>query len=344
MRSRTSRTAALIAALTVWLVCGMPSIAPAAEHRVTDMAGRTVLLPDSVEHVAAIGPVPVIHSFILTMGKSATIVNGLPLFAQGKRYDFHRLFAPNVATQPITQGSGGEPDIERLLELKPQVIFVMDKLLVEPLARRGFTVVFLAWRQPDDIRVVMTLLGEIFHTEEIAREYLRWCDDLLERINAAVKDIVPDQRPRVLFASIKGMQSPHLIGDWWIQQAGGVSVTAGRRLTERVDFSLEDVLRWNPDVLVVSDPGELKRVLDDPRWAAVQAVRSGRMRAIPIGAHPWGYRTAEQPLMVLWAAKFLYEDRLSAIDLIDEMRRFYARFFKIQFSDDQLQTMLSGAP
>ncbi len=344
MRSRISHTVALIAALTVWLVCGMPSIAPAAEHRVTDMAGRTVLLPDSVERVAAIGPVPVIHSFILTMGKAATIVNGLPLFAQGKRYDFHRLFAPNLATQPITQGSGGEPDIERLLELKPQVIFVMDKMSVEPLARRGFAVVFLAWRQPDDIRVLMTLLGEIFHTEEIAREYLRWCDDLLERINVAVKDIVPDHRPRVLFASIKGMQSPHLIGDWWIQQAGGVSVTADGRPSERVDFSLEDVLRWNPDVLVVSDPGELKRVSDDPRWRAVHAVQTGRMRAIPIGAHPWGYRTAEQPLMVLWAAKFFHADRTSGIDLIDEMRRFYSRFFKVQLSDENLQTMLIGAP
>ncbi len=346
MQLRRNSRAVLIAGMTAWLACAMPAIAPAATspRNVTDMAGRTVPLPDSVERVVAVGSVPVIHSFILAMGKAETIVNGLPLFAQGKRYHFHRLFAPNLAKQPITQGPGGEPDIERLLELKPQVILVMDKMLIEVLERRGFTVVFLAWRQSDDIRALMTLLGQIFHTEEIAREYLDWCDDLLDRISVALKNVAPNHRPRVLFASIKGMQSPHLIGDWWIHQAGGVSVTADGRPGERVDFSLEDVLRWNPDVLVVSSPGELKQIADDSRWTFVHAVQTGRMRAIPIGAHPWGYRTAEQPLMVLWAAKLFHADRTSAIDLNEEMRRFYSHFFKVRLTDEELRAMLDGSP
>jgi len=98
MQLRRNSTAVLVAGLTAWLACAMPALAPAATspRSVIDMAGRTVPLPDSVERVVAVGSVPVIHSFILTMGKAETIVNGLPLFAQGKRYHFHRLFRTTV--------------------------------------------------------------------------------------------------------------------------------------------------------------------------------------------------------------------------------------------------------
>ncbi len=326
--------------------CARPmlSLAEQSARTVTDMAGRTVSVPHPIERVAAVGSVPVINSFILTMGKADTIVNGLPLFAQGKRYKFHRLFAPKVATQPTTQGPGGEPDIERLLELKLQVVFVMDKMLLNVLERKGFTVVFLAWRQPDDVRALMTLLGRIFQTEDRAAAYLDWFDDIVGRVRGALVDRPMGDRPRVLFASIKGMRSPHLIGDWWIQQAGGVSVTADGRESERFDFSIEHLVQWNPDVLIVGDPGEIEQVYGDRRLRFIKAVQAKRIFSIPVGAHPWGYRTAEQPLMVIWTADHLYGDGFAGLELIEEMRRFYRRFFNVQLADDQLREILSGVP
>jgi len=337
--------------LFVWLAIVMywsvpPAAAPAGQpaRTVIDMAGRSVLVPSQVERVAAVGSVPVIHSFIFTMGKADTIVNGMPLFAQGKRYRFHLRFAPNVARQPVTQGPGGEPDLERLLELKPQVVFVMDKMSVELLERHGFTVVFLAWRNQDDVRSLMRVLGEIFGTEDRAAAYVTWFDQIVSRVTAAVADQPAAKRPRVLFASVKSMRSPHLIGDWWIRQAGGISVTENDRLAERFDFSIEHLVEWNPDVMIVNDPGEVEQVYQDARLRRVKAVQDRRVYSIPVGAHPWGYRTAEQPLMVMWTAEQLYGQGVAGLNLLREMREFYTHFFQVTLTDDELRDLLRGEP
>lgn len=336
---------AVMMLVAAWL-CIVPAPSPAAEplRSVIDMAGRTVPLPVHVERVAAVGSVPVIHSFIFTMGKADTIVNGLPLFAQNRRYKFHTRFAPNVASQPTTQGPGGEPDIERLLELKPQLVFVMDRALLSLLERKGFTVVFLAWRQPDDVRALMALLGRVFQTEDRAIAYLEWFDQIIAHVEGALAGVPQADRSRVLFASMKSMRSPHLIGDWWIRQAGGVSVTEDGRQTEHFDFSVEHVVQWNPDVMIVNDPGEIAQVYGDRRFDRVKAVRAKRVYSIPVGAHPWGYRTAEQPLMVIWTVEKLYGDGATGLDLLKEMQQFYGRFFNVRLTEDELRDLLRGEP
>lgn len=335
---------ALTACITCLIVMNVTAWAQQPTRTVTDMAGRTVALPAHIERVAAIGSVPVIHSFIFTMGKAGTIVNGMPLFAQGPRYTFHLRVAPHLAQQPTTQGPGGEPDIERLLALKPQVVFVMDKMLLTLLERKGFTVLFLAWREQNDVRALMRLLGEVFETQAQAEAYLEWFDHIVGRIRTAVSDRPAAERPKVLFSSFKSMRSPHLIGDWWISQAGGVSVTAGGRLSEQVDFSIEHVVQWNPEVMIVNDPGEVAQVYADTRLQQVKAVRAKRVFAVPIGAHPWGYRTAEQPLMVIWTAELLYGRGVAGLDLVQETKRLYDRFFNVRLTDDEVQHMLRGAP
>lgn len=335
----------------IWLILGMcwvmlPRVVSAEQpvRKVIDMAGRTVALPSHVERVAAVGSVPVIHSFIFTMGKAETIVNGMPLFAQGKRYKFHLRVAPQLAQQPTLQGPGGEPDIERLLAVKPQVVFVMDKMLLSLLERKGFTVVFLAWREQSDVPALMRLMGRVFETEDRAEAYVKWFDHIVERVHAAVADRPADARPRVLFSSFKSLRSPHLIGDWWIRQAGGVSVTGEGRVTEQLDFSIEHVVLWNPDVMIVNDPGEVGQVYADERLSRVNAVERKRVYAIPVGVHPWGYRTAEQPLMVVWTAELLYGSRFAGLDLIAEMKQFYERFFHVRVSTEELQNVLRGEP
>jgi alkanesulfonate monooxygenase SsuD/methylene tetrahydromethanopterin reductase-like flavin-dependent oxidoreductase (luciferase family) len=58
-----------------------PTPAPTPLRMLTDMAGRSVALPSPVRHVATVGAVPVINSFVFALGEGGTIVNGLPPFA-----------------------------------------------------------------------------------------------------------------------------------------------------------------------------------------------------------------------------------------------------------------------
>ena len=82
----------------------------------------------------------------------------------------------------------------------------------------------------------------------------------------------------------------------------GVSVTQDGRTAESRTFALEQVLLWNPDILIVTAPEDVKRVYTDPTLRQLKAAQHQRVYVAPVGAHTWANRTAEQPLTVLWAA------------------------------------------
>lgn len=311
---------------------------------VTDAVGRVVVVPTTVVRVGTIGPVPVLDSLILALGKGDTIVSGLPTFAQSARYKYLRTFLPQTVRQPPIQTGAGAPNIEMLLALRPDVIVVMDRGIVEQLARYGVPVVTVLWREPDDIKRSMRLLGEIFNAQPQADAYLSYVEATMARVDAEVADIPEKHRTRVLYCSPGAMSQPHLIADWWIGKAGGISVTAGPRFGESFAFSMEQVFKWNPQVILVPTPRDVEEIYRDQRWSTIEAVRSRRIYTVPIGAHSWGNRTAEQPLTVLWAAKTLYPDRFADLDVPVEAQEFYRKFFGVTLSHQDMIEILSGIP
>lgn len=311
----------------------------AGARSVTDMAGRRVALPARIERVVTLGPLPVINSFVFTMGEGARIVNGLADFAR-PHWKYQTVFAPQLAHQPSMQHANREPHLEALLQGRPDVVLTMQRASVERLAGLGVPVVHLAWRAPDDVKACLRLLGEVFAKPAVAERYVRWFDGTLERVQAGLHGAT--QRPRVLYLQPETLTQPRLIAEWWIAAAGGVSVSDDGRQTESRSFTLEQLLLWDPDLLILSSPEALERVRRDRALAGLKAVRNGRLHLVPVGAHSWSNRTAEQPLTVLWAAKTFHPTRFSSLDLAREARQFYRDFFGRTMSDAELAEILSG--
>jgi len=310
---------------------------------VTDMAGRKVVLPVRVKRVVTLGPVPVLNSFIFALGEGERIVNGLPFsFARSPRYKYQTLFAPVLAHEPDLQGSGGgHVDIEALLKARPDVIFAMDRLTTDSLERKGFAVVFLSWRQPEDVKALMRLVGKVLNREDAAADYIRYFDDTVKRVRELVSRVPQKERPKVLLCTVRSLTQPHLIAEWWIETAGGISVTNNGRRMESFTFSLEQMLAWNPDILLVSGQEDLKEVYEDPRFSVIKAVKSRRVYVAPLAAHLWANRTVEQPLTLLWAAKLFYPELFKNLDLVREMEYFYGRFFHYRMSDLEAREILN---
>jgi iron complex transport system substrate-binding protein len=312
---------------------------------VIDMAGRRVELPGEVSRIVTIGPVPVLNSFIFALGEGEKIVNGLPRsFARSPRYKYQALFAPVLAHEPDLQGTAGEPaDPEALLKTRPDVIFAMDRRTVDVLERNGFAVVFLSWRQPEDVKELIRLVGEVLNRQQAAAQYITYFDETVKRVKEKVSPVPQGQRPKVLLCTMRSLTQPHLIAEWWIETAGGISVTNNGRKVESFTFSLEQMLAWNPDVLLVPSQEDLKEAYGDRRLSSVKAIESRRVFVVPCVAHLWANRTSEQPLTVLWAAKIFYSNLFGDLDLSKEMEYFYDRFFRYRMSDREAREILNGA-
>jgi iron complex transport system substrate-binding protein len=319
-------------------------LSAAPRREVTDMAGRKVTLPAQINRIATFGPVPVLNGFLFAFGEGDKIVNGLPEFARSPRYKFQTRFAPSLASKPMMQGGGREPKLEELLKASPDVAFTMDRETVDILERNGITTIFLSWRQPEDVRTLMRLMGEALNKQAAADAYVQYFDDTVKRVTSVVASVPREKRPRVLYCNLKRLTQEQLIGEWWIKTAGGISVTDDGRKTESYTFSLEQVFAWDPDVLIVASPDDIGELNHDVRFRNLKAVASHRVLVAPIGAHLWANRTVEQPLTLLWAAQVFLPGQFREVDLVKETQAFYRRFFAYPLTEAEARAILSGNP
>ncbi len=311
--------------------------------QITDMANRTVMIPAHVNKVVTVGSVPVINSFVEAMGKGNTIANGLPgSFIKQGRWKYQYVFAPQITNETSMQDANNAPNVEEIAKIDPDVVFTMDMSTVKQLENTNIPVVYLSWTNPEDVKNLMKLMGQIFNDSARADRYVQYFDAKVNQINDSVSSIPMSKRPKVLFCSPKTMTVPHKICEWWIQEAGGIPVSANNRTTENYQFDMEQLLKWNPDIIIVTNPDEVTYMYNDTRFANINAVKNKKVYTTPVGAHVWGHRTIETPLMVEWAATKFYPHKFTNVKIANDATSFYQQFFGITLTPDQIKEILNG--
>lgn len=309
---------------------------------ITDMESRKVEIPKEIKSVATVGSVPVINSFVMCLGEGDKIINGLPDFVKMPKWKYQIVFAPNLKDKEVLQDQNKGPDVEKLLAAKPDVVLTMDKSTADTLDSKGIKTVVLNWKDVDDVEPLMTLLGEIFGKEDKAKEYAKYFNDTVKKAEDLTRNISEDKKITAMYTSVSDLSQPHLIAEWWIKAAGGVSVTDDGRIEETLTYSIEQLLDWNPDVIIVSNKKDIEELKNDDRLSTLKAVKNDKVYVTPTGAHVWANRTIEQPLTVLWTLNKLYPEKYSQEELVKDVGGFYKTFFNTELTEDQIQEIISG--
>lgn len=308
---------------------------------IRDFAQRQVQVPENIRSVATLGSVGVLNCFIFAMGEGDKIANALPpRFTKTDRWKYHYKFNPALKNYPVVEDAESSIIMEELLKVRPDIVFTMDKRQADEVAKKGLNAVVLTWKDADDAKKVVDLLGEIFHKPERAQEYDAYFDDMIKKVGDAVAHIPADKKVKVLNTTLKRLALGHEIGEWWIEKAGGISVSKEIRMGESQTYSLEQLLSWDPDFLLVQTGVDKKFAYEDPRFKGLKAVKNKRVFVTPVFGHVWANRTMEQPLTVLWAAKLFYPQALKEISLKDELKKFSKQFFSYDLSDEECKEIL----
>ncbi|RVC67769.1 ABC transporter substrate-binding protein, partial [Mesorhizobium sp. M2A.F.Ca.ET.046.02.1.1] len=269
------------------------------------------------------------------------LVSGLPSrFSENPRWTFQKVFAPQLADAPVIETQSRELSLEAIIALKPDVILTTYPAMADAVARVGVPAVVIEWQEPDDVKTAMALVGGLLGKEKEAAAYVDYFDRTLARVSAISQSLADTGKPRVLYFEPETISQPHLIAEWWIRQAGGVSVSDDGRSQEMLSFNIEQVLAWNPDVILVPQLKDVEKVFGNSLLKDVRAVATRRVFPLPVVAHTWGNRTAEQPLTVLWAARSINPKAFGEIDLKAEVTRFYATIFAHPLDDETVAAIL----
>jgi iron complex transport system substrate-binding protein len=313
---------------------------------VTDGADRTVPVPARVERVFPAGPPAAI--FLYTLAPELLI--GWP---RANRPEEREFLLPDVGGRPevgrIT-GRGNTANLEVVLALKPDLI--LDVGSVNPtyvsLADRvqqqtGIPYALLDGRFegiPLSYRTLGALIGRREQGEGLARN----AEDTMKTITQRVGSIPLDRRPRVYYArGPRGLETG-LGGSINVETIELVAQNvAGGTRGGLANVSIEQVLLWNPDVIITIDQDFAAHVSNDPAWAPVTAVRTHRVHLSPKLPFGWvDFPPAVNRLIGLWwLAKILYPD-LFPEDLRALTHAFYARFYHVAPSEAQIARVLAG--
>jgi iron complex transport system substrate-binding protein len=188
------------------------------------------------------------------------------------------------------------------------------------------------------------MLGELIGRRDDAEVLAGYSEHTLATISSRIAGVPKEQRPRVYLArGPRGLETG---------LGGSITVETVELLARNVagatrgglgNVSIEQVLVWNPDVIVTIDRDFAAKVYDDPAWATVAAVRARRVHLAPHLPFGWvDFPPSVNRLIGLWwLAKILYPS-LFPENLNLLTREFYQKFYHVQVTDQQIDRVLAG--
>jgi len=323
-----------------------PRLAGAAT--VTDAAGRAVAAPEHVARVFPAGP----PAAILTYTLAPEVLLGWP---RANRPEEREFLLPDVGSRPEVgrlTGRGNTANLESVIALKPDLI--LDVGYIDP------TYVSLAERVQQQTGIAYALLdghfaktvetyralGTLIGQSEAAGKLARYAEATLATILKRTGAVLPERQPRVYYArGPRGLETAlgGSINVETIELLGARNV-AGERRGGLATVSLEQVVLWDPEVIITIDRDFAARVGQDPTWSAVAAVRAGRVHLSP--KLPFGWvdfpPSVNRLIGLWWLAKILYPALFADHDLRALTREFYALFYHVDVSDEQIARVLAG--
>lgn len=315
-----------------------------------DSSDRQVAVPERIERVYAAGPPAAIMLYTLAPQKligwtrSPTAAEKLLMPAR---------YAELPALGRLT-GRGNTANVEVVLKARPDIIFDYGSL------RR--TYVSLADRVQEQTGVPYVLmdgaflnsaqtyrqLGELLGSQERAEQLASYAEHTFARVATVLRKVPADRRPRVYYGRGPDGLETGLGGSINVEileLVGAVNVAAeGAGRGGLVSVSIEQVLKWNPEVVLTLDRNFFESVYGSPLWENVDAVKRHRVHLAPTLPFGWFDRppSVNRLIGVQWLLAVLYPE-YADIDLRQTTRDFYRLFYHFNLSDQQLDQLLVGA-
>lgn len=317
---------------------------------VIDRIGRTVKIPVDPQRIACFFGPSYEKVFLLGSADKVAVMSI-------KQPPWSQKLNPALKTMQIMP-SYSDPDVEKILSMGIDLVFYWNmSQQIEKMSAAGIPVVCpTSGRQmpktmaqfiqgyKEDIRFYGEVLGE--KAKKIADAYCDYYDKRVKRLLTVTSRIPESKRPKVYYIAgrnIFGTQGRYSLGHWLVEMAGGTFASKDLD-TYFADASMEQIIAWNPDVIVVGGLTSANAIDADPRWQVIKAVKEEKVYTCPEGVFHWGHGSSEVFLFAMWLAKILHPDKFHNLDLEGELKSYYARFYHHVLSTDDVNSILKHTP
>ena len=323
----------------------------AGEREITDMAGRTVVVPDEIETVFSSSTVTAIFMYTLAPDKllgwnyelnelEKSIIleeyHDLPNFGMGDSINYEAVIAadPTIAVNVGTINDKMISDCDKLSKsLGVPVVAVDGDLSASAEAYR--------------------FMGELLGEEEQAEKLASYAEKTFADIEKM--EVPEDKKVRIYYGNGEDSLETAPAGSAHgqiIDMVNAVNV-ADLEMGEgsRVQISAEQLLAWDPDVIVVngepkadtSGASAAEAILANPDYASLKAVQDQQVYGTPNTPFSWMDRPMgpNRIVGIRWLSGLIYPEYLN-YNVDEEVKEFFDLFYHVQLTDEQLENIYSG--
>lgn len=320
-----------------------------ADRLVTDMAGRSVQIPDQVQRVYAVGHcIPIIGAVA-----PKALANNYRL--QPKAKDF---LSPLLYENKVMPSTGNRLSDEEVVRMAPDLVFMEHMPGAEDradrLAARLKVPVLLVDLNVYQYPKAFQFLGEVLNQPQQAQALTDFVNQHLYPIAERAKSIPEAERKRVYYAEGPDGLFTNPAGSSHTQVLDFIGAINVAKVTQLPDegmsaVSLEQLYLWQPEHILVWTPAAdqlttWKAIVHNPLWQSVKAVREHQVIQIPWLPFSWFDRPPGSNLIlgVFWLADRLYPEVYS-LKLNALVREYVRLFYHQDISEADVEYLLSLA-
>jgi iron complex transport system substrate-binding protein len=323
-------------------------------REITDMAGRKVTVPavENIESVFSAGPVAAIFLYMVAPDKllgwnyelndvEKSIIldkyQDLPNFGMGDAVNYEAVIAANP-TIAINSGKINDAmvsDCDALSESLGIPVVAVDNEL-------------------NNSAEAFRFMGELLGVEDHAEELAQYAEQIFTDINA-LSDIPEEKKVSVYFGNGEDSLETAPRGSQHAQILDAINAVNVADLElgdgSRVQISAEQLLAWDPDVIVVngepkadkSGSSAAEDILSNPDYASLKAVQDQKVYGTPNAPFSWVDRPAGPNRLIgmRWFSALIYPEYIKC-DINEEIHKFFGLFYHVDLSDEQLENVLKG--
>jgi iron complex transport system substrate-binding protein len=340
------RKIACVALSGLFILTVLASLAEARE--ITDMYGRKYSISDYPRKVYSPSPPDTYVLYAI----DPTMLAGLnfPVKEKDKKF-LHK----SILKLPVIGGWFGQantPNLEMLVKVNPELVVVsrndtaMGTKITETMKMLKKPVFDLSVYWLSEYPDAFLRMGLVLGREVRARKLAEYSRATLSEAAAFSARLPRDKKVSVYYGegpdglSTECDNSRH---SELINLAGGINVhhCSAKDFYGMEKVSVEQVLLYNPDVILAMDKGFFQNVFRDPRWLKVRAVRQKRVYLIPDQPINWFDRPPSFMRLIglKWLMNLLYPNEYR-IDIIKEAGDFYRLFLGVEVSNSEMRKII----
>ncbi len=314
----------------------------------TDSLGREVEVPYHITKVAVSGPLAQIVLFALCPDKLVGIASQWDRSAE--EYLSSEYY--NLPVLGQLYGGKGELNLEALLASGAEVVIDVGdpkKNAKEDLdalqEQTGIPFVHIT-ALTENTGDTYRKLGDLLSMKEEAETLATYCDEHYAMVTELAGKV---EKVRLLYLlgdaglNVIAKDSYHAeVIDILSDNQAVVESPSSKGTGNEVD--MEQLLAWNPDVILFAPGSIYSTVGEDSAWQQMTAIQNGRYYEVPMGPYNWmGFPPSVQRYLgMMWMGKLLYPEQ-TEYDLKTEVKEYFSLFYHTELTDAQYDALVANS-